>query len=121
VLNLARVEQAGSGLDKTGRGALSESVMLAKECSQHVRTMSYELHPPLREEAGLASALRRYLEGFAKRGEVKTELEIAPDLGRLSKEVEFTIFRVVQAAVSNVHRHSGSPTAKVRIVSDTDR
>ena len=69
----------------------------------------------------MASALRWYLEGFAKRGEVKTELEIPPDLGRLPKEVEFTIFRVVQAAISNVHRHSGSPTAWVRIVSDTDR
>ncbi len=121
VMNLARVEKAASGLNKTVRGALSESLKLAKECSQQLRTMSYELHPPLLEEAGLASALRWYLEGFAKRGEVKTELEIPPDLGRLPKEVEFTIFRVVQAAVSNVHRHSGSPTAKVRIVSDTDR
>ena len=121
VMNLARVDKGASGLGKTARSALSESLMLAKECAQQLRTMSYDLHPPLLEEAGLASALRWYMEGFAKRGEVKTELEIPPDLGRLPKEVEFTIFRVVQAAVSNVHRHSGSPTAKVRIVSDADR
>ena len=73
------------------------------------------LHPPLLDEIGLSSALRLYLEGFAERSKIKVDLEIPEDFGRLSADLETAIFRVVQECLTNIHRHSGSTVAKVRV------
>ncbi|PYV64190.1 MAG: hypothetical protein DMG97_35630 [Acidobacteria bacterium] len=64
---------------------------------------------------GLSSALRLYLEGFAERSKIQVDLEIPSDFGRLSREVETAIFRVVQECLTNIHRHSGSAVAKISI------
>ncbi len=71
------------------------------------------LHPPLLDEVGLSSALRLYLEGFAERSKIKADLEIPNDFGRLSRDVETAVFRVVQECLTNIHRHSGSAVARV--------
>jgi signal transduction histidine kinase len=83
--------------------------------------MSHLLHPPLLDEAGLESALRWFVEGFAQRSGVSVDLELSPELGRLSKEMEIAIFRVVQESLANVHRHSGSKTAQVRVERDAHK
>jgi len=70
----------------------------------------------LLDEAGLASALRWYIEGFAQRSKIKVDLEFPTDFGRLSRESETAIFRTVQECLTNIHRHSESPTATIRIV-----
>jgi signal transduction histidine kinase len=67
------------------------------------------------DEAGLSSALRLYADGFAERSKIKVSLELAPGLGRLSDEFEIAIFRIVQECLTNIHRHSGSPTASIRL------
>lgn len=77
--------------------------------------MSYLLHPPLLDDLGLASALRSYVAGFSKRTRIRVDLELPPELGRLSPEVETAVFRIVQEGLANVHRHSGSGTAAIRI------
>jgi signal transduction histidine kinase len=77
--------------------------------------MSHLLHPPLLDEAGLESALHWFVEGFGQRSGIDVKLELAPELGRLSKEMEIAIFRLVQESLANVHRHSGSKTAQVRV------
>jgi signal transduction histidine kinase len=82
---------------------------------QEVRTLSYLLHPPLLEEAGLPSALDWYVKGFVERSSLPVELELDPYLGRLPREIETVIFRVVQESLTNVHRHSGSPNAIISI------
>lgn len=82
---------------------------------REVRTVSYLLHPPLLDEAGLGLALRHYVDGFHERSGVAVDLEVAPDLGRLSDDVELVLFRVVQEALTNVSRHSGSATARIRL------
>ena len=86
---------------------------LLDELSTEVRTISHLLHPPLLDEVGLSSALRVYVDGFAERGKIKVDLEIPADFGRLSQESETTIFRVVQEALTNIHRHSGSRVARI--------
>jgi len=83
--------------------------------------MSHLLHPPLLDEAGLESALRWFVEGFAQRSGIKVDLDLSPELGRLSREMEISIFRVVQESLSNVHRHSGSKTAQVRVGRDAQK
>jgi signal transduction histidine kinase len=98
-----------------GANLVKESLNLVGDLSKEVRTVSHLLHPPLLDELGLSCALRAYVEGFAERSNVKVVLEIAPDVGRLARESETAIFRVVQESLTNIHRHSGSPVAGVRV------
>lgn len=117
-MNLALVKESAAELNANSHKILCESVGLAQQCSQEIRTLSYLLHPPLLEELGLASTLRWYADGFAKRSGIELTLELPRDLTRLSMEVETTLFRIVQESLTNIHRHSGSPTAKIRVVQD---
>jgi signal transduction histidine kinase len=118
-LNLSAVRNDIERLAKTAN-ALSESEAMVQEMSKEVRTISYLLHPPMLDEAGLASALRWYVEGFTQRSKIQVEAEFPGDFGRLSQELETAIFRVVQESLTNIHRHSGSPTAKVIIARSND-
>ena len=95
--------------------AIRDSLELISDLTTEIRTISHLLHPPLLDEMGLSSALRSYLEGFAERSKIKANLEIPNDLGRLSRDVETAVFRVVQECLTNIHRHSGSAVAKVVI------
>src|SRR5258706_15102239 len=71
--------------------------------------------PSLLDECGLASAVHWYAEGFEKRSGIKREVSIDGDLPRLPADAETTLFRVVQESLTNVHRYSGSSSAKIRI------
>jgi PAS domain S-box-containing protein len=93
---------------------LSENAEIVRQVSTELRTLSYLLHPPLLEEMGLESALRWYIDGFGQRSGIKVHLQQS-DLGRLSRDLEIAIFRMVQECLTNVHRHSGSSTARIRL------
>ena len=97
------------------RKAVSAAVDIVRKVEQEVRTLSYLLHPPLLDELGLASALRWYVEGINKRSAFKVSLEVLPKMRRLSKEKETALFRIVQESLTNVLRHSGSPTARIEV------
>ncbi len=87
-----------------------------------VRNLSYLLHPPLLEEAGLRAALHWFVEGLSNRSKIEVSLAMGPEnFPRLPNEIETAIFRVVQEALTNVYRHSGSDNARVEIerLSDT--
>lgn len=94
---------------------VAQCVQLSEEAIREVRTISYLLYPPMLEELGLKSAIPWYLEGFTKRSNIQTTLEIASSFGRLSRELELALFRVLQESLTNVHRHSESPVAHVRL------
>jgi PAS domain S-box-containing protein len=95
--------------------AIRESLALVNELSRELRTISHLLHPPLLDEVGLSSALRYYIEGFTERSNIAVDFDIPEDFGRLSQDMEVAIFRFVQECLTNIHRHSGSPVARVRI------
>ena len=114
-MNLGVVDQAAAALDAGAREALSESLALADQCIRELRTFSYLLHPPVLDDLGLSSALTWYVEGFIQRSGIAVKLEIAADLGRLPRELELMLFRIVQESLTNIHRHSGSRTATIRI------
>jgi two-component system, NarL family, sensor kinase len=95
--------------------ALQYALQLAEQTSREVRTISYLLHPPMLDEEGLAFALDLYLDGFAQRSGIRVDLSIAPEIGRLSRELETTLFRIIQESLTNIHRHSGSETAAVQM------
>jgi PAS domain S-box-containing protein len=114
-LNLVPVEEE---LQKENSGLarkITESLRLIEELSRDLRTMSHLLHPPLLDEAGLLSAVRWYVEGFAERSKIQVDLQLDQNVGRLQAELETTIFRVVQECLTNIHRHSSSSWASVAI------
>ncbi len=113
-MNLSAVRLDVERLTKTAH-TLTDSENLVREMSSEVRTISHLLHPPLLDEAGLVSALRWYVEGFAVRSKINVELDLPENFGRLPRESETAIFRVVQECLTNIHRHSESPIAKIRL------
>jgi signal transduction histidine kinase len=113
-MNLSAVGADIERLIKTA-SMVTDSAALVHEINKEVRTISHLLHPPLLDEAGLASALRWYIEGFAERSNIKVDLEFPDDFGRLSRELETAIFRTVQECLTNIHRHADSPIAKISV------
>jgi signal transduction histidine kinase len=113
-MNLSAVRADVERLAATAAN-LTDSEGLVQEMSKEVRTISHLLHPPLLDEAGLASALRWYVEGFSQRSKIKVDLDLPDDFGRLPRESETAVFRMVQECLTNIHRHSGSSTATIRI------
>jgi signal transduction histidine kinase len=95
--------------------AAEENQDLVQQVISEIRTISHLLHPPLLDEVGLTSAVRWFVEEFSERSKITVELEIEDEFGRLPREMEIAIFRIVQECLTNVHRHSGSRSAQVRI------
>jgi len=88
---------------------------MVDQCLSEMRTLSYLLHPPLLDEIGLAPALRWYVNGFTSRSGIDVSLQISPEVGRLPSDIETALFRVIQESLGNVHRHSGSKTAVIKL------
>jgi PAS domain S-box-containing protein len=114
-LNLSLISMKGPVKDQEVARALEDSRRLVKELSDEIRTMSYLLHPPVLDEWGLAEALRWYVQGLIGRSALDITLEIPPGFNRLQEATELAIFRVVQEALTNIHRHSGSNVATIRL------
>lgn len=111
----AQLQLSGTGPVKE----IEDSLQLVQQLSQEIRTMSYLLHPPLLEERGVQGALEWYVQGFKERSGIDMQLEIPDGFERLPPEMELVVFRMVQEALTNVHRHSGSKRGAIR-VSRTD-
>jgi signal transduction histidine kinase len=115
-MNLAALQDDMSEtLGAPARRALSESVDLADQCISQIRTFAYLLHPPALDQLGLESALNSYADGFARRSGIQVDVRIPPGLGRLPAQVETAVFRIVQESLANIHRHSGSKVARIRL------
>lgn len=114
-MSLARVQTEGVQLSPAARQALADAAALVEQSLSEIRMQSYLLHPPLLDELGLASALRWYVDGFERCSGIRTALTVDSRLGRLTPELELTLFRIVQESLANVHRHSGSAVARVNI------
>jgi signal transduction histidine kinase len=91
---------------------------LVAQMTKDIRTMSHLLYPPLLDEVGLHSALTEYVNGFAKRSGIQVSLDLPAAIERLDRDYELSLFRIVQECLTNIHRHSGSKTASIRIVRD---
>ena len=114
-MNASRLEREHSKLSPEAARSAEENSRLIQQITTDIRTMSYLFHPPLLDEMGLHSALKWYIEGFSERSKIATSLELSADFGRLPKDHELCLFRIVQECLTNIHRHSESSTALVRL------
>jgi PAS domain S-box-containing protein len=114
-MNVSRIVREKSNLSPDAARCAEENSDLINQVSKDIRTMSYLLHPPLLDELGLPSALRWYIEGFAERSSIAASIELPNDLPRLPRDHELCLFRIAQECLTNIHRHSGSSTALVRL------
>jgi signal transduction histidine kinase len=103
-------------LSESAASSLSNIESFVAQMTKDIRTMSHLLYPPLLDEVGLHSALTEYVNGFAKRSGVQVALDLPLLMERLDRDYELSLFRIVQECLTNIHRHSGSKTASIRIV-----
>ena len=113
-MNLDSLEADLVGNDQADE-QVGRCIRLVEDSIKEVRTISYLLYPPMLEEVGLKSAIPWYLDGFSKRSNIKTTFEADSEFTRLGREVELALFRILQESLTNVHRHSGSATADIRL------
>jgi len=114
-MQLSRLQRTMPARTGQDRELLAESIELAEQSIMALRTQSYLLYPPFLDEAGLLEPVRWYTTGFAKRSGIAVTLDVPDNLERMPHDVELTLFRVVQEALINIHRHANSPTAAIRL------
>jgi signal transduction histidine kinase len=117
-MQLSGLQRTATALTDAERAALGESLALAEQSIAEIRTLSYLLHPPFLDEAGLRSALRWYATGFAQRSGITVDLELPDVFTRLPLDTETALFRIVQESLTNIHRHAGSVRARIRLQRD---
>jgi signal transduction histidine kinase len=103
--------------DRPNDPNLLECLQIVDKSISETRTISHLLHPPLLDEAGLAVAIRWYVDGFAQRSGVQVKVTMPDDLGRLPSATELTLFRILQESLTNIHRHAGASRAEVSLAS----
>jgi two-component system, NarL family, sensor histidine kinase UhpB len=99
---------------------VADSKEIVDKCLTETRTLSHLLHPPLLDETGFFSAAQWYVQGFAQRSGIRVDIDV-PSQERLPSTVEIMLFRVLQEALTNIHRHSGSSAAEVRMEVDAEK
>jgi PAS domain S-box-containing protein len=119
-MNLAGINQHASDNPRLAK-ALDDAQNLLQQLNKEIRTTSYLLHPPLLDHNGLRHAIEWYMEGLKERSDLNIDLKVSENFGRLPEDLELAIFRIVQEALTNIHRHSGSKTGTIRLSRDTGR
>jgi len=119
-MTLARLieEARAKAPEITHQAEASEKIV--RQLQQEIRTASYLLHPPLLDESGLTSALGWYTQGLKERTDLDISLNVSKDFGRIYRDIELVIFRLVQECVTNIHRHSDSHTASIELTRGED-
>jgi PAS domain S-box-containing protein len=114
-INLDSLRLSVPANDSQSALKIDQCTQLCRDALREVRTLSYLLYPPMLEEVGLTSTIPWYLEGFSSRSGISTKLDMQPDFGRLARSSELVLFRALQESLTNVHRHSGSSVAYIRL------
>jgi PAS domain S-box-containing protein len=115
LMNLTRLRDLNGSISEESRRLLTESLQLTEQSCRELRTVSYLLYPPMLDEVGLASAIRWFADGFSERSQIRVSVDLPAEMPRLPRPAEMALFRVLQQALANVARHSGSPSAEVRL------
>jgi signal transduction histidine kinase len=117
-MEASNLASEGDRLSARAASSLSNIESFVAQMNKDIRTMSHLLYSPLLNEVGLQSALTEYVDGFAERGGIQVSLDLPAAIERLDRDYELSLFRIVQECLTNIHRYSGSKTARIRIVRD---
>jgi PAS domain S-box-containing protein len=119
-LGLLQLGKSADVRSKRRKHILKDTRTMVRDLSREIRSLSYLLHPPSLDLLGLASAVQEYVKGFSQRSGIDLEFEMPADIGRLSPEFETALFRIVQEALGNIQKHSGSSTGRIRLTKEND-
>jgi|HubBroStandDraft_6_1064221.scaffolds.fasta_scaffold37108_2 signal transduction histidine kinase len=114
-MNLDQVATANRSGSDRANDILADCEQLVEKCMIEARTLSHLLHPPLLDELGFVSAAKAYVEGYSARCHVEVNVDLPEDLARMPDEIELTLFRALQESLTNIHRHSDSPSVDIRL------
>jgi len=117
-MNLSSLWQALPPNVPRSEQLVDDCAHLAEKTAQEIRALSHLLHPPVLDMMGLPGALKDFINGFTQRTGIQIEIDLPPAFGRLPSDIETALYRIVQESLSNIHRHSGSPTARVTLARD---
>lgn len=112
-LKLARLE-ANVSRDPDAHRTLVDIECLLAEALRELRIFTYLLHPPNLAHDGLQATLREFAEGFAGRTGLVARIRIPEEVDDLPQDLQRDILRVVQEALTNVHRHAGATDVSVK-------
>jgi PAS domain S-box-containing protein len=115
ILNLGRLQRMSSPSPEVVQEIAAECKALGEQALHELRTLCFLLHPPLLDQAGLPAALEWLVEGFVQRSGIQVDLAVRTEIERLPAEVEAALYRVAQECLTNIHRHSGSDSAQIRL------
>jgi PAS domain S-box-containing protein len=115
-MHLSRIGQRAQQNDPEIAKDLEDCRDLVQQLSKEIRTTSYLLYPPLLDETGLYQALCWYIQGLMERSGLEIKLRISEQFGRLPREMELVVYRLVQECLTNIHRHSGSKSAVISLL-----
>lgn len=114
-MHLDAIVDAAPSLPPKAKSSLDEAAAICRSCSTDLRTISYLLHPPLLDEVGLLPAVEWYVSGFSERSGVQVTKEISDPCKPLTQELNTALFRIIQEALANIHKHAESKVAKIRL------
>ncbi len=120
-MNLATISKNAKRQTPEVAKSVDQVLEMVQELTKEIRTTSYLLHPPLLDENGLPAALSWYIRGLSERSGLDIAFSISEEFGRLPRDLELVVFRLVQECLTNIHRHSGSKTATIQVNRDPDR
>jgi two-component system sensor histidine kinase UhpB len=112
-LNLHSLKRDGSSDQVVG-----DSLHIADEVLQQVRDIALSLRPSVLDDLGLGAAVQWYVEHSGARGGIQVRCHVAPDLAPASPNAQIACFRVLQEALTNVHRHADASSAEVWLHDD---
>ena len=118
---LSQLRESIPAAKRTWQKSVSQCQSIADRTLREVRTLSYVLHPPMLDEAGLEDAIREFADGFEPRTGIELSLDISDNFGRLPRDTEIGLFRVIQESLINIQRHSGSRSAQIKMMRDAKK
>lgn len=93
--------------------SLMRAQRLLSEVEVEIRHVIHDLHPPVLDAMGLVVALKRFAATFTAAFNIDCEIHVVGPSGRLPKEIESAVFRIIQAALHNVASHAQATRAQV--------
>jgi PAS domain S-box-containing protein len=103
--------------EKVASQIVSSQNMLASVVKV-TRNIMTELRPPLIDDYGLSSALKWYIEAYAKRSGIRVSFRFDGSFPRLSQNLEITLFRICQEALANIHKHANCKNVEITLKKD---